>query len=163
MFSTERLYFLIDGALLVAVNLSHRTPSQYGNRNSRLERSSSMLPREVVNIFAVRSGIRTSFTAGNLLIEIVSLLFFFALFVLSVPAYSAVFNISSGDVTGLIAAINAANANGEENTINLEPGTYTLTGVNTELSGLPSIQSVMTINGDGAENTIIERHPGATG
>ena len=102
-----------------------------------------MLPREVVNIFAVRSGIRTSFTAGNLLIEIVSLLFFFALFVLSVPAYSAVFNISSGDVTGLIAAINAANANGEENTINLEPGTYTLTGVNTELSGLPSIK-VMT-------------------
>ena len=67
-----------------------------------------MLPREVVNIFAVRSGIRTSFTAGNLLIEIVSLLFFFALFVLSVPAYSAGFNISSGDVTGLIAAINAA-------------------------------------------------------
>ena len=92
-----------------------------------------MLPREVVNIFAVRSGIRTSFTAGNLLIEIVSLLFFFALFVLSVPAYSAVFNISSGayQPTGLIAAINAANANGEENTINLEPGTYTLTGVNT--------------------------------
>jgi hypothetical protein len=83
--------------------------------------------------------------------------------VFPVSAYSAVFNISSGDVTGLIAAINAANANGEENTINLEPGTYTLTGVNTELSGLPSIQSVMTINGDGAENTIIERHPGATG
>ena len=121
-----------------------------------------MLPREVVNIFAVRSGIRTSFTAGNLLIEIVSLLFFFALFVLSVPAYSAVFNISSGDVTGLIAAINAANANGEENTINLARGTYTLTAVDNIRgpglnNGLPVISGTTTITGESADTTIIAR------
>jgi hypothetical protein len=53
----------------------------------------------------------------------------FCLSLSSVPAYAAVFNVASGDVAGLIAAINAANANGEENTINLTPGTYTLTAI----------------------------------
>jgi hypothetical protein len=52
----------------------------------------------------------------------ISLVFCLSLFLSSVPAYSAVFNVSSGDVTGLIAAINAANSNGQENTINLELG-----------------------------------------
>ena len=77
-----------------------------------------------------------------------------------VPAYSAVFNISSGDVTGLIAAINAANSNGQENTINLEPGRYTLTTINNNTSGpngLPSITSRLTIQGTEAETTIVER------
>ena len=39
---------------------------------------------------------------------------------------AALFYVPAADVAGLIAAINAANANGEENTINLEPGIYTL-------------------------------------
>ena len=43
-----------------------------------------------------------------------------------IPAHSAVFNIPSGNVPALIAAINAANANGEENTIILAFGIYTV-------------------------------------
>src|SRR5688572_20355865 len=101
-----------------------------------------------------------------MLIKITSLRFFLSLFISSAPAHSAVFNISSGDVTGLIAAINAANANGEENTINLAPGTYTLTSIDNGQSpgsanGLPVISSVMTIKGQSAEKTIIEREGGA--
>ena len=46
---------------------------------------------------------------------------------------------------GLIAAINAANANGQENTINLERGTYSLTAIDNGTSfignGLPVITS----------------------
>src|SRR4051812_8918216 len=42
----------------------------------------------------------------------------------------ATFNVGSGAVTGLIAAIHAANANAEDDTINLSPGSvYTLTAV----------------------------------
>ena len=95
---------------------------------------------------------------------IISFLSCLSLFLSPIPAYSAVFNISSGDVIGLIAAINAANSNGEENTINLAPGTYTLTAVNNMTSGangLPSITSEITINGDDAATTIIERAPAA--
>ena len=73
-----------------------------------------------------------------------------------IPAYSAVFNIPSGNVTSLMAAINAANANGEENTINLEDGIYTLTA-----SGLPLITSALTITGAGADLASIVRDPGA--
>ena len=81
---------------------------------------------------------------------IISLVFCLSLFLSSVPAYAAVFNVASGDVTGLIAAINAANSNGEENTINLEPGTYTLTAIDNggrlDSNGLPVITSAMTIS-----------------
>ena len=56
---------------------------------------------------------------------IISLGLCLSLFLSSVPAYSAVFNVRSGDVTGLIAAVNAANATDEEDTINLEAGIYT--------------------------------------
>jgi hypothetical protein len=98
---------------------------------------------------------------------IIPLVFCFSIFLSSVPAYSAVFNIASGDVTGLIAAINAANSNGEENTINLEPGTYTLTAIdngtiaNFSSTGLPIITSAMTITGAGMATTIIERDANA--
>jgi hypothetical protein len=63
-------------------------------------------------------------------------------------------------VACLIAAINAANANGEDNTIRLAAGTYTLTSVNNTTdgaNGLPSITSTLTIIGVGAETTIIAR------
>jgi hypothetical protein len=87
--------------------------------------------------------------------------FLITLLTSSISAYCAVFNIASDDVQGLIAAINAANANGEENTINLEPGTYTLTAVDNGVAelatGVPVITSVMTITGVGAESTMLER------
>jgi hypothetical protein len=76
-------------------------------------------------------------------------------------AFGAEFNIASGDVAGLIAAINVANANGEPDTINLAPGLYSLTsidnGAGSDPNGLPVITSVITINGSDAETTIIER------
>lgn len=68
-------------------------------------------------------------------------------------------NISRGDVTGLIAAINAANSNGQDNTINIT-GTYVLTAINDITdgnNGLPSITGTVTING-GAGATIKRGH-----
>jgi hypothetical protein len=93
---------------------------------------------------------------------IISLVFCLSLFLSSVPGYTAVFNVASGDVAGLIAAIKAANANDEQNTINLAPGTYTLTAIDNSRSagdanGLPVITGTITINGGDAETTIIER------
>jgi hypothetical protein len=87
-------------------------------------------------------------------------------FALSVsqPVCAKVFNISLGDVTKLIKAINKANANGQDNTINLEAGTYTLMAVDNDTdgpNGLPSITSNITINGAGADITIIERDTSA--
>ena len=73
-----------------------------------------------------------------------------------VAAQSAAFDIPDGDVTGLVAAINAANGTIEADTINLAPGgTYTLTAVdNTDYffgpSGLPKITSPIAFNGNGA-------------
>ena len=94
----------------------------------------------------------------------ISLVFCLSIFLSSVPAHSAIFNVASGDVTGLIAAINAANSTGEENTIILEAGTYTLTAVNfTDINGstgLPSVTSTLTIQGARADTTIIERDRG---
>jgi hypothetical protein len=74
---------------------------------------------------------------------------------------AAVFQIPAGDVPGLIAAINTANANGEENTIFLQAGTYSLTkadnGTGFDHTGLPVISSRLTIRGDRAGTTVIER------
>jgi hypothetical protein len=101
-----------------------------------------------------------------MLVTIISFLSFFLLFLSSVPADSAVFNISSGDVTGLIAAINQANTQAGADTINLDRGTYTLTSVDNftnGANGLPSITSDITINGEDAATTVIERDPGAPG
>jgi len=82
-----------------------------------------------------------------------------------VPAHAAVFNIPSRDVAALIAAMNTANANGEEN-INLEPGTFTLTAVDEYPpigpNGLSSITGKITISGDDAKTTIIERDENAS-
>src|SRR5262245_48642030 len=70
------------------------------------------------------------------------------------------FHCGAGDVPCLIEAINAANANGTKNTIRLEAGTYTLTAVDNNTdgpNGLPSVTSPLTIQGDGADATILER------
>ena len=80
------------------------------------------------------------------------------------PVCSAEFFCPSGDVTCLIASINEANRNGEDNTINLELGTYTLTTVDNNTqgpNGLPSITGRMTIQGQDMWETIIARDSGA--
>jgi hypothetical protein len=82
---------------------------------------------------------------------------------LSQPGQAAEFTCASGDVACLIKAIREANANGEANTITLEVGTYPLTTVdnNTDGSnGLPSITSPLTLQGAGADATVIERAAG---
>jgi len=77
------------------------------------------------------------------------------------------FQCSAGDVRCLIDAITTANANGTENTIRLGAGTYTLTAVDngtfSNTNGLPVITSMLTITGQGAETTIIERDAHALG
>ena len=73
------------------------------------------------------------------------------------------FRCRAGDVPCLIDAINAANANGEANTIHLAQGSYSLTRPDNDMiitngpNGLPSVTSTLTIRGaeDGA--TTIER------
>ena len=86
----------------------------------------------------------------------------------SPPVQAKTFHCGAGDVSCLIAAINEANANGQKkNTIRLEAGTYTLTAIdNTTAEGpnglpvanaLPVITSPLTITGQVAETTIIER------
>ena len=75
------------------------------------------------------------------------------------------FHCGAGDGPCLINAINTANANGQTNMIRLAAGTYTLTAVDNESAfspnGLPVITSPLTITGQGAETTIIERAAGA--
>jgi hypothetical protein len=80
------------------------------------------------------------------------------------PTQAATF--SCGDVGCLIAAINTANANGEDDTINLAAVTYTLTTVNnihhvSGANGLPRVTSNISIIGAGADATVIERDEGA--
>ena len=81
--------------------------------------------------------------------------FAYIVFVLTVsqPVYAAVFNCPSGDVSCLIEKVNQANANGEANTIILANGTYSLdTAVDyiDGANGLPSIDSMITIIGNGS-------------
>jgi len=78
------------------------------------------------------------------------------------------FHCSAGDVQCLIAAIKEANTNGTTNRIRLEAGTYTLTAVDNDMdgpNGLPSITSprALTIQGAGAESTILARDTSAPG
>lgn len=108
---------------------------------------------------AVRSGWEQSVLSWAILIAqaVVAILFSATL---SNSVNAAVFDVASGDVNALIDAINTANGNGEDDTINLESGVYTLTEADNETdgaNGLPSITSNITINGAGADGTIIER------
>jgi hypothetical protein len=87
--------------------------------------------------------------------------------ILGLPRHSpahAEFTCAAGDVACLIDAINQANSNDVANTITLEAGTYTLTEVNNDAdgpNGLPSVTGVVTIQGAGADATILERDAGA--
>jgi hypothetical protein len=76
------------------------------------------------------------------------------------PTYAAEFTCAAGDMACLIGAIHAANAKGTANTLTLATGLYTLTAVNNDTdgaNGLPSVTSTLTIQGSGADRTIIER------
>jgi len=77
-----------------------------------------------------------------------------------VPAAEAkTFFCDGGDVNCLIAAIQAANAAGGFNTIVLAAGTYTVPSPQTVIdpTGLPVITSTLSIRGEGADETAIER------
>ena len=77
---------------------------------------------------------------------------------------AATFKIPAGDVDSLIAVINTANGNGEDDTIKLAAGTYTLTEVDNDTdgpNGLPSIISTIAIQGADDGSTIINRNEGA--
>jgi hypothetical protein len=72
---------------------------------------------------------------------------------------AAIFNVADGDVAGLIAAINAANSNGQSDVINLAAnGTYTLTAVDNTTNGANGLPLIvndvigpdLTIHGNGA-------------
>ena len=75
----------------------------------------------------------------------------------------AVFDIGPGDVAGLISAIHTANSNGEDNTINLAAGIYSLTeadnvaDITNGSNGLPVISGKITLRGQGEISTIIQR------
>src|SRR5262245_61250585 len=73
---------------------------------------------------------------------------------------AADFSCGGGNVACLVAAINAANANGQENTIVLGAGVYTQTAPDNNTNGpngFPAVTSTLTIRGAGANATIIER------
>src|SRR5262245_6262286 len=80
----------------------------------------------------------------------------------SSAAHAAPFSCSGGNVTCLINAINAANANSEADTITLDGSTFSLDTVHNNTfggNGLPVITSQITIEGHGS---IIERRATAT-
>jgi hypothetical protein len=81
------------------------------------------------------------------------------------PVQARTFSCGAGDILCLIAAINAANANGQTNMILLAAGTYTLTAVHNgtegDTTGLPVITSTLALQGAGAARTIIERDASA--
>lgn len=82
---------------------------------------------------------------------------------LPATARAATFNVAAGDVSGLIAAIDAANANGEADTINLAAGTYSLTSGPYGGAGLPAITTEIALVGADAATTVIERAPSGPG
>ena len=72
-------------------------------------------------------------------------------------SHAAEFSCAAGDVACLRAAINAANGNGEANTLTLEAGTYTVTTVDNPTdgaNGLPSISGTLTIRGAAPRITV---------
>jgi hypothetical protein len=105
-------------------------------------------------------GQQRSFGRSSISVSVQVLVYTFLSLAIPLCVSAAVFQIPTGDVPGLIAAIHAANANGDENTITLEAGSYTLTAVDNTTNGpngLPVVTSPLTIRGGGADTTILER------
>ena len=92
-----------------------------------------------------------------------ALIIFLTLTLARHPSEAAVFTVPSGDTAALINAINSANANAEDDTINLGAGAYSLMLFDPEIdvAGLPPITGVITINGSSTGATIIERSAAA--
>jgi hypothetical protein len=80
---------------------------------------------------------------------------------IAVQSYAATFRCPSGNVACLIAAIHSANGTPEPDTIQLAAGMYTLTSADSSGRGLPPITSPVTIQGNGATVTVLERAEGA--
>lgn len=97
------------------------------------------------------------FSYTTLSLQLIAFIIFFA--VAAPVVNAAVFNIPSGNVNALIAAVNTANGNGEDDTINLAAGTYTLT----DAMEIPLITSSIQIIGAGTESTIITRDDNSLG
>jgi hypothetical protein len=77
---------------------------------------------------------------------------------------AAMFPCAAGDVACLIAAIHAANRTPEPDTIRLAAGTYLLTTVDNTTdspNGLPSVTGPLTLQGAGADESVIARPPNA--
>jgi hypothetical protein len=77
---------------------------------------------------------------------------------------AATLTCGTSDVACLIAAITAANRTPEPDTIRLVAGTYLLTTVDNMTNGangLPSVTSPITLQGVGADQSIIARPPNA--
>ena len=89
------------------------------------------------------------------------MLFSLGVLLAGAPSEAAHFRCPAADVTCLISAINQANANGQDNTIALAAGAYTLTAVDNDTdgaNGLPSVTGTLTIRGAGADLTSISRN-----
>ena len=86
--------------------------------------------------------------------------------IVSRAAVAAVVDVPAGDVPALVAAIAAANASAEDDTINLAPGeVYSLPAADNGVNGLPVVTSKITIVGSasvsGGPDSSIARAPGA--
>jgi hypothetical protein len=82
-----------------------------------------------------------------------------ALSILPLAAHAANIDVPAGDEAALIAAIDTANGNGEDDVITLGAGSsYTFTAANNPLNALPVVTSKITIQGNGA---FIERQAGS--
>jgi hypothetical protein len=82
-----------------------------------------------------------------------------ALSMLPLAAHAANINVPAGDEAALVAAIDTANGNGQDDVITLGAGSsYTFTAANNPLNALPVVTSKITIEGNGA---FIERQAGS--
>src|ERR1043166_6264298 len=83
------------------------------------------------------------------LLFLITLIALFGVAIVGVQrVYGANFNIANGDVPGLIAAINAANSNNADDTINLAAGgTYTLLVVDNSTNDANGLQAIGADNG----------------
>ncbi len=106
------------------------------------------------------------------LYKLVALLIFLPILELPGLTEAAVYHVAAGDTAGLIAALEAANANPDADTINLAAGDFVLTGpyylADEEdaeddywIAGLPSIVSPITINGSDTGVTTLSRNKAA--
>ena len=68
--------------------------------------------------------------------------------------HAATINVPASDEAALIAAIDTANGNGEDDTIVLAASTYTFTAANNPLNALPVVTTRITIQGNDA---VVER------